>query len=105
MQCAHAPTNVSNCETHVSLGGVVAIAHISQDFVPFLVDASLVPAFEGALDEAKEVTVDCFPLACRRKSDAPHREGMVQSASPAHCCNLGVPAMVLNFATLVFASR
>ena len=29
---------------------------------------------------------------------------MVQAASPAHCCNLGVPAMVLVFAIQVITS-
>ena len=93
------------CATLFSLRGVIASGHVPQDFVRFLVDATLVPAFEGALQEDEEGLADCLPLACRRKSNAPHRERMVQTASPVHCCNLGVPAAVPHFATPACASH
>ena len=80
---------------HRDLRGVVASGRISQDFVPFLIDAGLVPSFECVSQKTIEVFIHRQPLAYRRKRNAPHLEGVVKPATLATVKDLLVPAVLL----------
>ena len=89
---------------HRDLRGVVASGRVSQDFVPFLIDAGLVPSSESASQKTIEVFIHRPPLAYRRKRNAPHLEGVVKSATPANFKDLLVPAVFLEMMSDVYES-
>ena len=89
---------------HRDLRGVVASGRISQDFVPFLIDAGLVPSSECASQKTIEVFIHRQPLAYRRKRNAPHLEGVVKPATPANFEDLLVPAVFLEMMSDVYES-
>ena len=90
---------------HLDLRGVVGPGRISQDFVPFLIDAGLVPSLECASQQPIEELIHQQPLAYRRKRNAPHLEGVVKPATLANVKDLLVPAVLLEMMSGVYESR